>query len=106
MKYVPNKAGEKIIARSPRMLVMLKGRASAGAAVAKQIAPRQTGAYADGIVAEAGIDDGMAKGRINAKDFKSNWIEFGTGAPGPTPAYAVLRRACDAVGLSLVGGDK
>lgn len=29
------------------------------------------------------------------------WIEFGTGAPGPTPAHAPLRRGAQAMGLRL-----
>lgn len=29
------------------------------------------------------------------------WMEFGTGHPGPTPAYAPLRRGAQAMGLRL-----
>ena len=34
------------------------------------------------------IVDGMPGVRVGATDFKAHWIEFGTGQPGPTKAYA------------------
>lgn len=34
------------------------------------------------------IVDGMPGKRVGATDFKAHWIEFGTGDPGPTKAYA------------------
>ena len=53
---------------------------------------------------DVGISDtGMVMARINANDFKSAFIEFGTGEPGPTPAFAPLRRGCEAAGLNLRG---
>lgn len=39
-------------------------------------------------------------GGINA----AGWIELGTGAPTPTPAYAPLRRGAEAAGLRTEGG--
>lgn len=32
--------------------------------------------------------DGMPAKRVGATDFKAHWIEFGTGDPAPTPAFA------------------
>lgn len=32
--------------------------------------------------------DGMPGRRVGATDFKAHWIEFGTGQPGPTVAFA------------------
>lgn len=34
------------------------------------------------------IVDNMPGVRVGATDFKAHWIEFGTGEPGPTKAYA------------------
>lgn len=41
---------------------------------------------------EADVDDVPLFGRVNANDFKSNWIEFGT---GDQEAKAPLRRALE-----------
>ena len=32
--------------------------------------------------------DGMPARRVGSTDFKAHWIEFGTGQPGPTKAFA------------------
>ena len=32
--------------------------------------------------------DGMPAKRVGSTDFKAHWIEFGTGQPGPTEAFA------------------
>lgn len=32
--------------------------------------------------------NGMPARRVGATDFKAHWIEFGTGQPGPTQAFA------------------
>lgn len=49
--------------------------------------------YRDQIVAEVGDTKDGVVGRVNAKDFKSNWIEFGT---VNWPAQHVLTRAAEA----------
>lgn len=36
--------------------------------------------------------DGLAARRVQNRDFKAHWIEYGTGDPLPTPEYAVARR--------------
>lgn len=77
--------------------------AEAGEKAAKDIAPvgRYAGGgdYRDGIEATVGVRGargGVIVGRVNAKDFKSHWIEFGTIRQ---PAKAVLRRALERVGF-------
>jgi len=99
VKFRPNPAGIKQVAALPGLVKEFGDIAARGAERAKEIAPVDSGAYAEGIEGESGIEDGRAIGRINANDFKSLWIEHGTGAPGPTPAYRVLGRTID--GLSV-----
>lgn len=100
-KFNPKAPGE--LARGAAMGVILKERADAAVAAAKAIAPVESGDYRDGITADIGLDEvrGTLIGRINANDFKSNWVEFGT-ATG-FPAHATLRKAAESVGLRVIG---
>ena len=66
------------------------------AEVAKAMAPVNTGAYRDGIIAQR--TDGGA--RVYASDNKSSWIEFGIPSRGQ-PAHFILRRAADILGLKF-----
>lgn len=68
------------------------------AARAREIAPEDEGDYREGIIVENGVDTEGAYGRVHATWFTSWWIEAGT---EDTPTFAPLRKACDAVGLSL-----
>lgn len=71
---------------------------------ARAIAPRSSEHhrhYADQIVAEVGEERGIIVGRVTAKDRISGFIEFGTGEPGPTPAFAPLRRGAMMAGYRL-----
>ena len=108
--FVPNMAGIRAIASSPEMQLAIMQITEMIAAAAREIAPRSSIAeehYADEIVVERGQDGGDFAGIVNAKNFKSNWIEFGTGQPGPTPAFAPLRRGAEAVtGRGPIGGKK
>ena len=45
--------------------------------------------------------NGMPGVRVGATDFKAHWIEFGTGEPGPTKAYAPRAKTC-----AHFGGDE
>ncbi len=72
--------------------------AKASADEAQAVAPVKTGAYA----ASIGVTNDGDGVRLVATDWKANWIEFGTGAPSPTPAFAPLRRGCEAAGLKFV----
>ena len=62
----------------------------------------RSGDYMRGIGAAAvGLASGELSGQVQAKDWKSNWVEFGT---VNTPARAVLRRAAEALGYRPEGG--
>ena len=120
INFIPNPMGIAMIARSTMMETMLKGAAEAIAVVVRQIGPSDVGnepqglgymgiraevdpvPYVNQISVASGVKEGVVMARVNADKFTSNWIEFGTGEPGPTPAFAPLRRAAESVGLRLV----
>ena len=116
INFIPNPMGLAMIARSTTMETMLKGAAEAVAEVVRQIGPTDVGQepqnlafgeidpvpYVNQISVASGVKEGVVMARVNAGKFTSNWIEFGTGEPGPTPAFAPLRRAAESVGLRLV----
>lgn len=99
-KFVPNPAAPAALEATAAMAAMLERRAQMAATRAQEIAPRQTGDYADSIEGVSVFEGGKAKGRILARDFKAGWIEFGT---WKWPAHATLRRAAEATGLRLTG---
>lgn len=99
MKFVPNPLGSKLLARTPEMQGFMKLQADAAAEVARQIAPVQSGSYRDGIETHEGVFAGMAAASLAGHDYKTLWIELGT---SQRSADAVLRRACEAVGIHLV----
>jgi len=81
------------------MGLMLKERLEVAENIAQSTAPVDSGAYRDGIsgvVLEVGS---RWVGRLNAFDFKSHWIEFGT-ATG-FAARATLRQACERAGFYI-----
>lgn len=87
------------------MLQQMAVRAKAGAEAAQRIARTEAwdrGDYANGIKAErAEVDpkDGRATAYVDATDFKSHWMEFGTRA---RPALHILTRAVQvATGLPV-----
>lgn len=105
-KFVIDNRGVKQLASTVAMRKALYGRAKTAAEVARYLAAAEaidTGAYANSIDGTAGIEDGEALGRLFARDFKANWIEFGTGEPYPTAAHAILRRALEAIGARVEG---
>ncbi len=57
---------------------------------AKSIAPVDEGEYAAGIRITKKPRGGKAV--VSATNWKSHLIEFGTGAPGPTKAFAVMEK--------------
>ena len=100
-KFKYNPAATALLARTVAMVETLGAKADEGAEACRSIAPVLTGDYRDGIVGESGLVKGMAAGRVNAHDFKSHWIEFGT---TDTPTFAVLRRGLESIGLRVSGG--
>lgn len=103
MRFVYDPKCEELLKRTPQMVARLKVAADDSAEAARGIAPVMTGEYRDSIEGEAGIENGVAKGRVNAHNFKAHWIEFGTRY---WPAHAVLRRAVESVGLRFKMGPK
>lgn len=94
--FVPNPDFADEYESSDDAVEMLRPLAAKGAEVARQVAPARLRHYRGSIDSVAGIaDDGKAVGRIFATDFKAVWIEMGTGAPFPTPAFAPLRTGAD-----------
>lgn len=91
-----------MVGRSAAMFSLMHEVAERGASAARENAPVATGAYRDGIEAQVGIGtQGSVTGRVNAKDFKSAFVEFGT---YKWPAHATLRRAVESIGLGLAKG--
>lgn len=91
-RFVANQQAIDRLDRLPGVLAILGHHAADVADEARRIAPVATGAYRDSIEPDVGIDERGPVGRVNAHDFKSHWIEFGTLSRTP---LAVLRRALD-----------
>lgn len=99
VKFVPNPHFLRELARSPEAQAAMKLIADQVADEARRLAPVQFGDYREQIETDAGEENGKPVGRVVAAHFTSGLIEFGTGTPGPTPAFAPLRKA----GESVVG---
>ena len=82
-----------VVAKGDTALVM----AGKIAALAKAIAPVETGRYRDGIK----FEKTPLGARVIATDQKSTWIEFGIPSRNHE-AHFVLRRAAEAVGLKFI----
>lgn len=104
VRFVYNKASEPLLARTVQMQAAMAERAELVAEAARSLGPRGDSEphYVDMIEVAVGAGPRGAIARVNANKFTSHWIEFGTGAPGPTPAFAPLRRGAESVGLHLV----
>ena len=103
MRFEPDRSGIAAIAKSMTLLEEpIREVTEEIVDNAKGFSPVDEGDYRDGIEAEVGEDDGTVTGRANATDWKSGFIEFGTGAPAPTQAYAPLRRGAEKAGLKVV----
>jgi hypothetical protein len=100
VRFKPNPLAGAILSKTPEMTAFLYGLAETAVSAAQSVAPVRSGEYRDSIAAYPGV----GKARVQASDFKAVWIEFGTGQPGPTAAFAPLRRGAEAAGLQLSGG--
>ena len=67
----------------------------------KSVSPVDTGRYAASVKVIKKAKRG--KGKVGATDFKAHWIEFGTGAPGPTKAFAPGEKTARQFGGTLDG---
>lgn len=93
--FIPNKNFSKELQRESREYQAgLAAAAKPAADLAKTFAPVKTGSYRDGI--RVTIDRDQV--RIDAMDWKSGFIEFGT---VDTPIFSPLRRGVRAAGLRL-----
>lgn len=92
-----NQLGIRALQHLPQVKAGLARAAETIKDVAYATAPFETGHYRDSLEVEV-FDEGRV--RVIAKDFKSNWIEFGT---LHWPAHATLRKACETSGFTLEG---
>lgn len=103
-KVIPNPKGIAQLKLTPAMQASLKREAQRVVDMAKSMARVEaydTGAYMRSIRAAAGIDKAgipTSVARVNAFDFKSAWIEWGTQR---MPARHILTRAAEAVGYKI-----
>lgn len=98
-KFVPDRQAIGLLSRSREMLQVLEEKARDVASIAKGISPVLTSSYRDGIESTSGIDGGKGIGRVNANDWKSHFVEFGT---SDTPTFAPLRKAAERSGLRVI----
>jgi len=98
VRFVPSVTGMNALASSEGLEDALKEVAEEIASNARDLAPELSGDYKAGISVVAGEEDGESLARVNANDWKSGLIEFGT---EDTPAFAPLRRAVESVGLDV-----
>lgn len=69
---------------------------------ARSIAPVDSGKYAAGIKITRKARGGKAV--VSATNWKSHFIEFGTGQPGPTRPFGVMEKTAQHFGGTLNGG--
>lgn len=89
---------DKDLLQGGQMDAVLLGAAEAAAGEAREIAPVASGDYQNGIEAALVDGEGAKTARLNANDYKSHWIEWGTIYQAPK---AVLRRGVLAAGLTF-----
>lgn len=97
----PNWVAE--VRRSPEVRRVRREAAAEVAQEAERIGQQVAPSYA------CHIEDGPDKTAVEANTEGINaaaWIELGTGAPTPTPAYAPLRKGAEHAGLKTTGGKK
>jgi hypothetical protein len=98
-KFVPNPLFEQELLRSTLLQDDLQKVAEDIAEKAVAAAPEDDGDYKAGIEAVSGMGEDGVQARVNANDWKSGLIEFGT---EDTPTFAPLRRGAEAAGHKVV----
>ena len=99
--YYRGKPAEAELRRAPGMGEGLRLVVLGAAAAAQAISPYRTRHYLEGIHGEGILDADGWRGYLVSDDFKTVWVELGTGEPLPTPAFQPLRRGLEAVGVKL-----
>lgn len=99
---------EQLLGRATFLLPALKERGEQLAAKARatNFGSYSVGNYVKGIKVDAGVEQGVLTARVNATDFKSHWLEFGTQGTSPTPIFQPLRAAAESLGFKLGGRKK
>ena len=103
VRVVLNPGFEATLSRTPAMKAMLRDRGERVANEAERIGRGVAGSY------RATVEDSLEGVQVEASTAGINaasWIEFGTGAPTPTQAYAPLRRGSEAAGLKTTGARR
>lgn len=94
---------ERDVERSAEMRAALRGAGRDVADEAEQIGGDAAPTYS----AEVVVDGESVRVEANTEGINAAaWIEFGTGHPAPTPAYAPLRRGAEAAGLKTSRAQK
>ncbi|MGV0785112.1 HK97 gp10 family phage protein [Mycolicibacterium sp. XJ775] len=98
---IPQSEIEKAIRESAEVKAEKKRVAQQLATHAKSISPVDHGDYA-----AAWKPEQKRNGETRAinRNYKAHWIEYGTGAPGPTRAFAVAEKTAHAFGGDLTIG--
>jgi len=103
-RYVPNQTLDKDFRESDVIRDDLLEVAQEIVDRFQATAPRRSGAYADSAEAQVGLLGRETVARVVVKDYKANWLEFGTSI---RPMQAPLRRAVEGAGYKQPeGGDK
>lgn len=97
---IPQAELEKAIRESAEVQAEKKRVAQQLANHAKSISPVDHGDYAAAWKAEQRNGETRA---IN-RNYKAHWIEYGTGAPGPTRVFAVAEKTAHAFGGDVTKG--
>lgn len=98
---IPQAELEKAIRESAEVQAEKKKLAQQLANHAKSISPVDEGKYAAAWKVEQKRN---GETRAINRNYKAHWIEYGTGAPGPTKAFAVAEKTAHAFGGDLTSG--
>ena len=109
-RFIPNPVGIKQLQTGAQLKFALHSVAETIAKVAQEIARKEAYLYGDymrGIKPASGLENeaGGGKkmvGRVNAYDWKSAWIEFGS--IHNQPPHRILQRAAEAAGYKVSVG--